>query len=386
MNKKKWLWMPLLSINALPLIAISCNQSKNINETRNIELTSIINTKNQEDLNWKNFLKNKHIQVLLDLAYDSNQEKQDYINSQKQLGNKYIQDLKKWLYFGNPIVSIFKDDGDYDTKPYVMKKGQEEVLQTLLEQNWLTFLYHLKDFVFIFAPVFDQFMSNVNNTILDAHEKNLKLGAFYLPETNNIIDFTIQKYADDEDELQYEVYLLTEQGFILNITIRRNKKILKELISDFNYHLEDLKYYQENVFNEFPELSAKSKASINEAETKKALYMNDFDQMYTLFKWINNEINDLKYEYNKMKYPEETTNKPEISITEYKKVEISTLPYIWTFDKLYKAENKLNFFDIKQFVETSKSFKNKPNNRSDEVLFKEKYGGDLLKYGLIHLK
>ncbi|TPI02394.1 hypothetical protein FJM01_00915 [Mycoplasma struthionis] len=56
---------------------------------------------------------------------------------------------------------------------------------------------------------------------------SLKLGSFYKPKKNKISQFVIQKYNHEEDWIEDRVYLLTEEGFIIKISVDYDEDNLK---------------------------------------------------------------------------------------------------------------------------------------------------------------
>ncbi|WP_170149951.1 aromatic motif membrane protein [Mycoplasma struthionis] len=222
---KKLMKFVLPSLAFFPLVAISCQNNQ---ELKNI----LINNENQKK--WDQFLSYDYIKSLLKIAFNNNKQKIDkYIEDQKNINEKdYISKLKSaFLYASNPTSALGFDSDDGflgfgGKKPYLLENG-EKIINELLSKNWLWYLFNLDKFTFAYYPEFDKFESTTDNSTSELLGNSLKLGSFYKPKKNKISQFVIQKYNHEEDWIEDRVYLLTEEGFIIKISVDYDEDNLK---------------------------------------------------------------------------------------------------------------------------------------------------------------
>lgn len=217
---------------ALTLFISSCaanNESKNFQTLESIKITS----QSQVDQNWDNFIKRNYIQTILKSIYKNNTNKQDeYIQSQKNLGQAYFQELKTKIRYSNNIIYPYfnKEEEKFQSNQahYAALSGNNAIVD-LYTKNWLFFLYHLDKFVFLQYTELQASDEASNDSIDEIETNNLIYDAFYSPADNQIIDFVVQKYYSEEiinpetNQIQkpYEIriYLLTKDGRIMHFDI-----------------------------------------------------------------------------------------------------------------------------------------------------------------------
>ncbi|QGZ97590.1 hypothetical protein GE118_02115 [Mycoplasma sp. NEAQ87857] len=266
---------------------IACNQVANIN-----------NLNNPKQEQFHNFVSQKSISAILDYVFDNQEQKNQYINQQSLLDDKYKTKIKQNLIYGNNISASFKSNSFF-TKPIQPINTANKVLSydddSLAKQNWLWFLFNLQNAVFIQDPSIDYFESNINDIDINNKKNNILYKIFYQPKSNKIIDYVFHSYENSITTEETVVYLLTSEGFIIQLNITKNKE----------------------------------------------------------------------------------SNEP---------TSVNLLFYIYTFPKLLESKNKLQNFDLKKYVNDTKSFYDlEDDNSTKRVLFKDKYGGQELKYTLVDM-
>lgn len=266
----------------------------------NVQNSNNISTKNESTTEdkWNIFIEQKYVQSILNRIYKSDDtKKNEYIQSQKDLGQEYSKEIKKWLYFGNNVAKTFDYDGksfwNSNTMPYALKQAQNK-LNELYKKNWLWFLFNLENLEFAYYPQFDQFQGSSANIGLETQENALKLSSFYTPKSNQILDYAVQIQDYDESK-NINYFLLTNEGFIIDI-----------------------------------------------------------------------EIND----YNDPEYDDDITISAYLSI----------------YSAVINKKNIKDIFNINKYVLDSKDFYEVESDKSREILFKEHYGGSILRFTLYDIK
>ncbi|WAM09028.1 aromatic motif membrane protein [Mycoplasmopsis cynos] len=249
--KKIFQKMLTLGIISSIVIASSCAPIKkaNTNYDKTQYLKSIVsNEKIQNDEKWDLFLSRPYIQAILKASFDSEDKKNKYIQSQKEISSDYLKELKAWVRYANNIDATFdKGEGKRENKrTNIVTSIGSRFLDDLYNKNWLFFLYNLDKFIFIQFPNVTTDL-NERNDYVDQVEVNKKVyNNFYNPESNEIIDYVIQKYdykkADDSDSkyiYENRIFLLTKDGRIFHFDIngietKSNDKIINNELSKIN--------------------------------------------------------------------------------------------------------------------------------------------------------
>lgn len=280
-----------------PLLTLSCTYDTNNVVHNNQKLSKQVINNNVEEAKWKNFINQDYIQALLKNVYKNNlKEKEEYIKSQMNIKDTYLNDIKWAFYYGSNNVRQYRSDGSSawympKTDPLLFQKS-DKLINEFSKKNWLFYLYHFNNLKFIYYPNnVDRFESSRTDTDYNTRENAQKLGAFYSPKTNDILEYTTQVYEDSETYKEISFYMLTKEGFIVNIDI-----------TDSN--------------------------------------------------------------------PKDNKSIPEVSV----------FGYIFTYPKLISDKELLKHFSLKEYVVSSQSFSELRNNKTSEILFKDKYGGSILRY------
>ncbi|TPE57574.1 hypothetical protein FJO69_01420 [[Mycoplasma] falconis] len=316
----------LISLTSvIPTCLVACNNTK-VNKS---EIAKIIedkkdNNKDDLDYKWENFVNTTYIQMLLKYVYGiDNQDKiTAYVKSQRKLNLNYVSKLKWSLYYANNIVSSWGyQGGEWSPKPELLRDGTENI-EELFSKNWLWYLFNLDKFIFASYPDFDQFDSSIANTTNEIYANSLKLGTFYKPQSNKIIDFTVQKYDKTIDK----VYLLTEAGFIISFTIN-HREGEEPFIQNYGYiHVfknvaADKEVLQGFSLNKFIEMTEGFQAKPVD-RTSEILFKEKYGGKplrYTLIDIDENKF-DKNYVYNEQKDTNKyliKSNKTLSSITEF---------------------------------------------------------------------
>ncbi|WP_045433208.1 aromatic motif membrane protein [Metamycoplasma canadense] len=221
-NKKLFFTSSLL-LTITPFITlVSCQKNeKSINKSKIFEIT-----KNDElEKKWDVFLKYEYVNTLLNLAFGKNdQKRQEYIENQKKINSSYLTKVKEFLLYANNVTSINRSEDDSDKKVIALSEFSKE-LSILFKQNWLWFLFNLDRFTFAFYNTFDQFQAELQTLSLDVQKNTLDLGSFNRPKTNEVIQHVVYlNFKEKEKIKEYDVFLLTKQGIILQISITKHLK------------------------------------------------------------------------------------------------------------------------------------------------------------------
>ncbi|TPR54711.1 aromatic motif membrane protein [Metamycoplasma neophronis] len=272
---KKLLSLGFVPLVAAPLCAISCSQEKN----------------STDEIKWNLFLQRNYVKSLLKLVFKNDQNKiEEYIKSQREINLNEYQGKLKWslLYASNTVLSLGFDGNFFSPRPVLLSEASQNINE-LMSKNWLWYLYNLENFSFAYYPEFDKFESSTANSNNTLQENSLKLGSFYSPKTNNIIQFVTQEYENADDWKEYRVFFLTQEGFIIRLTVDGDPE------SNFSVNLSQ---------------------------------------------------------------------------------------YLYSYPDLIKDKETLKSFSLQKYIQATQSFVDKPENRTEAILFQEKYGGKLLRYTL----
>ncbi|WP_416738220.1 aromatic motif membrane protein [Mycoplasmopsis meleagridis] len=285
-----------ISFMFFPIIFASSCTNSYINKL-NMDYKELAYKENDFDI----FVQQNYINEILNIIFSNdNEAKKLYIESQKQLNNSYLLQVKEALRYANHITYSLNSTRNsflalYD-KAYTVKKA-EEILDTFSSKNWLYYLYSFDKLVFIQDQ--EESGNDINSLAKkEAYDENILLYKnFYQAKNNRIIDYVIQNYSKDEYSEEINFYMLNNDGFIIRIIIEKNK----------------------------------------DPDTNKL-----------------------------------TTN-------------VRIFGYLNLFPKLIAADEKKAIFDIKKYVQDTKTFANfnEYSTETNKVLFTDKYGGNELVYTLI---
>ncbi|WP_027334851.1 aromatic motif membrane protein [Mycoplasmopsis felifaucium] len=235
MKKLKFI-LPSLFLSA-PLCVISCQNKSTTQEVNKLENLNIDSVKN--DL-WKSFINQDYIEALLNAVYGNKTDlKEKFIEEQKQIDETYLNDIRWAFYYGSNNIKQFGDDGGiFGTKKPKLLLQSNKIIEEFNTKNWLAFLYYFDRLNFIYYPTYDLFEESADNADISARENTQKIGTFYTPKSNKIIQYTNQLYENSEDYIENNFYLLTEDAFILQIDVSDSEPENQENIPNvqiFNY-------------------------------------------------------------------------------------------------------------------------------------------------------
>lgn len=187
------------------------------------------------------FLENSIINQLLDKIYEDSDSKEQLINRILTINSEnYLNDLIFNLSFYNsinnsPSDTIISGFGRGSSNPVLFEKAKFSVNE-LFENNWLWLLKNLNSGVFVRGLAnIDQFQQQNDELNIGLRNEALK-NSFYQPSSNKFIDIAIVKSPteiDSETNIEtknYQVFLLNQDNFIFNLSIKKefkNQKILK---------------------------------------------------------------------------------------------------------------------------------------------------------------
>ncbi|RIV16381.1 aromatic motif membrane protein [Mycoplasmopsis gallopavonis] len=209
---KKFLnWLPLAFT---PFVLASCNNSneKIIKYQQKIQEPE---TTNQADFNL--FAKTNVIQTILNIIYPDKTEQQKYVNEQINLDQNYKNQVQVALRYANNITGSLRSFYSFGG-PVATIKASNDILDNLVKKNWLFFLFNLSNITFMQDP---EFTRDKTASELDSEnaENALLYNQFYRPKSNQIIDYVVQEYSNDEWENEKVIYMLTKEGYILQLNI-----------------------------------------------------------------------------------------------------------------------------------------------------------------------
>ncbi|WP_429997345.1 aromatic motif membrane protein [Mycoplasmopsis bovis] len=215
-NKK---YFAFIIPSILPLVTLSSVSCNNKQEKAKASLTKNDN----QSKSWDVFLKYDYVQSILNKAYGNNTElREKYINEQRNISPKYLEDVKSYLAYKNNIVSSFtSDDGYGNGKAYPIDELDSK-LDEAYKKNWLWFLFNIDRFVFVLYDVSDQFRAVHDKANIDAQKSSVDLGAFHKPKTNDVAKFVFAK--KDAESNEENVYLLLKDGNILQVDLTKDEK------------------------------------------------------------------------------------------------------------------------------------------------------------------
>ncbi|UWD34578.1 aromatic motif membrane protein [Mesomycoplasma molare] len=268
----------------------SCSHQKEIG-VNSKELKDLV-VFNEREIKWNNFLNKSYVDTILKMVFNNNEkEKEKYIESQKKLDDNYLEELKTWVRYSNNIVFPYDKTERFilsssgQKRNFVTSFGSEK-LDELYNKNWLFFLFNLDKFVFLQYPDVST-SDNENKELIDEIEASKRIyDDFYVSQSNEIIDYVIQKYNIEVNEIDnselYEdrIFLLTKDGRIIRFDISGSKTNDKINIRNSSLH---------SYLYSYPKL-IKSANKLNDFDLKKYVEVvkewGDFDYKFSESKKI----------------------------------------------------------------------------------------------------
>lgn len=395
MRFKKLLFvLPLFSL--IPISTVSCQD--NNEACKNIK-QKLYTEEYKLNQNWENFLNQEVIEKILNLIYKDSNDKQDFINNQLELNkNKnYLNQIKKSLIFSNNVSLSFGHDGGFLSKrPYLLSDSIKNV-EEAKTKNWLWLLFNIAKIEFVSFPVFDQFVSSTEESSLEAKKSGMELGLFYTPKSNIFIDFTYKIEIEKDYSETYQFYLLTNEGFIINLNITKYidnyswefENIINNDGEDFIDQISNLinsiddesdrKNELLDIFNRFKQVHDLYKSKINNLEnlSEYRVEFDNYSSELTKFKnklaiWKGSDLSEL-YEPTKTEEP--------------KKDEVELFSYLYIYPKVFFSKDKNSFFDIRQYVKNTITFSEiTENNQTNNIIYNDYYGGRPIRYTFFDIK
>lgn len=391
--------LTLFSILSLSILPLSCQNTGRYSTKKEIITTSIKNENYILEQQWNNFIRQESISKILNLIFDDDTKKTEFINAQFQLiqNTKYAEEFKKSLIFSNNVSLGFGlDGGFFSERPYILTQSSK-FLEEAKSKNWLWLLFNLTKIEFVNFPVFDQFVSSTDETSLEAKKNGMELGMFYTPKSNIFIDYTykIESIKDYSDT--YQFYLLTNEGFILNLNITKyvdnysweysnlinndGENFIEELNLSINEsNDESFKNQVNNILSEFTQIHAIYKAKVKNSNNEIKDYRNAFNNYSVELTKYKNQLGLLKNGANwNIQEPIKASQKVDD--------EVELFSYIYVYSKVFLNKNKNDIFDIKQYVKNTVSFNDIPhNNETNKIIFNDFYGGRPIRYTFYNIK
>lgn len=206
----------LLSLGAV----ISCQNTEKV-----LAAKSQITANSQKD-EFNLFVKTNLVQTILNNIYKDEEAKTDYINSQiNLLDSNYLNIAKGALRYANPITRSLNSQRSFSGNFWFKKtvadtfEKSDEVIEELFNKNWLFLLFHYQDLVFMQDQNAEGNDVESIKKIKESSENILLYGSFYKPKSNHFLDFVVQEYDNNEYSNIKKIFILTEDGFILNINL-----------------------------------------------------------------------------------------------------------------------------------------------------------------------
>ncbi|QKT05131.1 aromatic motif membrane protein [Mycoplasma sp. OR1901] len=334
MKVNKFLKNIFKSLVFISPIALSVSCSSSNNSTNKLEMikNSIVKTDSSKEQEWNTFINQKYIQVILDRSFNSKEEKEKFIESQKSISDEYINKIKIASRFGNNIISEFDDGGGFlflgNVKNLITYKSID-IKEELYSKNWLFFLFNIHRFNFFHFSDIEPDKA-FKEDFIESLETNKKIFEdFYTPKKLNIIDLAVQEY--DLSETSSETFEVNEEN-----TSNKPQKT-----KEVNYNFEDRIYFlSEEGYIYFVRLFGTKKVTSFSDGTKKE---------------------------------EQTINKVYLN------------QYLYSFPKLVASKDKMNDFDLKKYIDVVAPWENSKLGFRDaiRILFIEEYGGETFRYTLI---
>ncbi|WP_444704824.1 aromatic motif membrane protein [Mycoplasma sp. 332] len=231
-----------------PIAVISC---QNTSQQNNKSKLSPIAVNDEKEKKWDVFLKYEYVNSLLDLAFKNNADKNAYIQKQKRINDNYLTEIKDYLLYANNVIAFFKSNDNFNSKNKViaLEKYRPE-LAKLFKDNWLWFLFNLDRFTFALYEAFNQFKGITDILSKELQKNSLDLGSFNRPKTNEMLQYVIEESSQNNKD-SYDVYLLTKQGIILELSITKKSDGNSE-VSIFTYsHIYPALFQNEAILKKF---------------------------------------------------------------------------------------------------------------------------------------
>ncbi|WP_036452779.1 aromatic motif membrane protein [Mycoplasma buteonis] len=214
---KFFLSLATASVAAPVTLLSSCNTV--VDSTKTDKKADLLN-------NFDTFVQQKLIQDILTFIYqDNSQAKNEYIQSQKELLNTdYNQKIAISLRYANNITgSMLSYSSYYSFAKAAPIEFGNDITSELSGKNWLYYLFNINKMTFMQDAEFarDKSSDEFNN---ESAENRLLYNNFYKPSSNEVLDYVVQDYADNNYETEKRFYALNKDGFIYDIRVSAEKE------------------------------------------------------------------------------------------------------------------------------------------------------------------
>ncbi|MBU4690954.1 aromatic motif membrane protein [Mycoplasma zalophi] len=245
-SNKILIFSSLLATSLLPVAAISCKNVETIsNESKEV---SFVSEKSIKEQDWDVFLKYEYVDTLLNLAFKNEEDKQKFIESQRNISDDYLISIKDYLFYSNNIVIEYHPNSisggfsgglfggglfgnnNKKTKKVMADSEYKEELDKLYKENWLWFLFNLNKFTFAYNDDTNFFDGGTDSIKTNIQQDSLEHTPFITLNTNEVTRFSVFKHNTDESIQKSTMYLLTKQGVILSIEIQITNEDDEEII------------------------------------------------------------------------------------------------------------------------------------------------------------
>ncbi|MCU4117268.1 hypothetical protein N8G13_02205 [Mycoplasma zalophi] len=235
-SKKILIFSSLLVTSLLPVVTLSCKNADAVS-SKSKEI-NFVNEKNIKEQNWDVFLKYEYVDTLLNLAFKNEDEKQKFVENQRNISDDYLTSIKDYLLYSNNIVIEYHPNsisGGFSgglfggglfgnnkkkTKKVIAHSEYKDKLDKLYKENWLWFLFNLNKFTFAYNDDTNFFDIGTDSIKTNIQQYSLEYTPFITLNTNEVIQYSVFNHNTDESIQKRTMYLLTKQGIILSIEIK----------------------------------------------------------------------------------------------------------------------------------------------------------------------
>ncbi|WP_434336250.1 aromatic motif membrane protein [Mycoplasma capricolum] len=195
---------------------------------------------------WDLFLNYDYVDMLLNLVYKDQKEKQDYIEQQKSIStNRALAELKDYLSYANGVVANYSYDDLFDkNNEPILRKENSKKLDDFFKNNWLWTLFNIDKFQYVLFDISDQFINQRDQASINSQKDSLNYNAFKKIESNHMQQVVLEQ----KDKDNYKMYLLSTDWNILTIDInKKEEKFIVEINTYIHIHPD----FYKNLFDPF---------------------------------------------------------------------------------------------------------------------------------------
>ncbi|AJK51821.1 hypothetical protein FOY66_04145 [Mycoplasma capricolum subsp. capripneumoniae] len=195
---------------------------------------------------WDLFLNYDYVDMLLNLVYKDQKEKQDYIEQQKSIStNKALTELKDYLSYANGVVANYSYDDLFDkNNEPILRKENSKKLDDFFKNNWLWTLFNIDKFEYVLFDISDQFINQRDQASINSQKDSLNYNAFKKIKSNHMQQVVLEQ----KDKDNYKMYLLSTDWNILTIDINKKEE---KFIVEINTYIHIYSDFYKNLFDPF---------------------------------------------------------------------------------------------------------------------------------------